>query len=329
MPSGWEIKQLLYDNLNEKQRGEVNLADGLQRFTRNCELLMGRERVISILQNRIDRPGADTFYHDLLARIAHFRTIVTTNYDRLIESSFKRNLGVIVLDEDVFAGGQAPTRLYKVHGDISNYKNSIVLTETDYNRQYNRDFKAPFWASVLSEIATKHVIFLGFGNEDGNILADFEKLEQLEGDSGRKKILIAPAFKSHVDKSRMRILGIHHLEMTGQDFLMQLINDIKTNINFDYTNDLTDSRTVQEFINAFDLRVTLNAGPSGVKHMNLEKMDGRTTWHLELGTIDTQVKKMLSESLYDFEPIEIRGHQLTDFTLAVEGFHLMNIDTIE
>lgn|GEM_PF-1892156 len=329
MPSGNEIKELLYESLNELQKKEVFLEDSLQRFTRNFEILFGREKLISILQKRIDTGGTDTFYHDLLARIAHFRSIITTNYDKLIENSFKRKLGIIVLDDDVFAGGQALNRLYKVHGDISNIGDSIVLTEQDYSKQYNRDFKTPFWSSVLSEISTKHVIFLGFGNEDGNIIADFEKIESHAPGSGRKKILIAPAYKNEVDRVRIRKLGIEHMEMFGQEFLMELIADIKVNLHSDYASGKVDSTTVQEFANAFDLKVTLTGSPDGVRRMDLQKASGQTIWNMNLSTANESVKNIFTQSGDFLDPVEIKGSQLIDFSLEVEGFHLIDISNID
>ena len=72
MPSVLEIKQILYVELSEEQRSQVDIHDNLQRFTRNCELLMGRPKLISILKKRINVPSTEPIYHDLSVEIEKF-----------------------------------------------------------------------------------------------------------------------------------------------------------------------------------------------------------------------------------------------------------------
>ncbi|MDN3588058.1 SIR2 family protein [Pedobacter aquatilis] len=326
MPSVANIKDLLIDSLKPAEKPYINPNDSLQRITRDFQILKGREHMISLLKVHFNVLPVDTHLHDLLARISHFRSIITTNYDKLIEQSYTRKLGVMVSDEDVFLAAQAPHKLYKVHGDIDR-PDSIVLTEDDYNKHYNRDFKTPFLASVISEIAGKHMIFLGYGYEDGNILADFEKIEEKSDFSDRKKILVCPAITNPIQKKRILDLGIEHFEMTGEVFLTGLIEDIKKNLLADHAEGLVDSQVAQDFATAFDMKVSINASSKDEQHMTLEKANGPSTYNLVLTTKHEGLKAKLKD-FDSFDPIEIQRDQLESFLLAVEGFHILTQETL-
>ncbi|SFQ38816.1 SIR2 family protein [Salibacterium halotolerans] len=131
-------------------------------------------------------------------------SIVTTNYDGLIESLFS------LPEESVFVGqpqlfnpdSMELGELYKIHGSITHSKD-IIITRSDYNNF--KETAKLFSAKLLTLITENPVIFIGYSVDDPNIqqtLTDLvnclshKQLEQLkdhfyliEHDKGREDLL--------------------------------------------------------------------------------------------------------------------------------------------
>lgn len=326
MPSAAEIKKLLYESLNDLEKVQLNLNDNLRQFTRDFVVLKGRDYLIKLIQKRFSQEPVSTFYHDLLSRISYFKVIITTNYDRLIEDSYKRKIGIIVNDQDVFIGSQAPTKLFKVHGDINDAK-SIIVTEKDYSDLYNRDFKTPFLASFLSEISSHHILFLGYGYEDGNILADFDKVESELLASKKRKFLIAPHLTS-LQQKRLEELDIFCITMTGQDFLEELVKELKSNLVIDYSKGFVDSQTAQDFAKSFGMDVEITASESRGQSMFLSKSTGDVKYNVTMSTNNPAFQEEFEKFTFGYRTIEITKEMVQDFRLELNGFTLLNLETL-
>lgn len=111
---------------------------------------------------------------DLLAKIRP-NTIVTTNYDQILESIFSDYSAVIgedVLTVQPFWVG----KIYKIHGSVS-MPDTLVATEHDYN-----DFienKKYLSAKLLTYFIEHPILFIGYSIDDRNIkliLQDIDKI---------------------------------------------------------------------------------------------------------------------------------------------------------
>lgn len=109
--------------------------------------------------------------HDLIVALP-FAGIITTNYDKLLESSYARHrsLPPTYTFEDAADAAAALSHgrffVLKAHGDIDR-KKSIVLTQRDYRDVTHRQ---PGYRAVLNAIfITKTVLFVGCSMTDPDI----------------------------------------------------------------------------------------------------------------------------------------------------------------
>lgn len=89
-------------------------------------------------------------------------SIITTNYDKLIENIFEFNplIGNNILLSTMYGS------LYKIHGCIDD-PNSLIITEEDY-KQFDEKYEL-IRAQLLSLFIHNPIIFLGYSLEDKNI----------------------------------------------------------------------------------------------------------------------------------------------------------------
>ncbi|GAB3074114.1 hypothetical protein GCM10027053_44740 [Intrasporangium mesophilum] len=108
--------------------------------------------------------------------------IYTTNYDDLIESTY-RQLGVpvtpVVLPKDVALAATDKTQVVKYHGDLA-HEHTLVLTESAYYKRL--DFESPMDLKFRSDILGKSVLFMGYSFRDVNIRIIWFKLMQMMRD---------------------------------------------------------------------------------------------------------------------------------------------------
>jgi hypothetical protein len=120
--------------------------------------------------------------------------IYTTNYDDIIENTFRRldiPYNVIALPKHVAAANTQRTQIVKYHGDLR-HENTLVLTESSY---YTRlDFESPMDLKFRSDLLGKSVLFMGYSFRDLNIRVIWFKLMRMmkdipEGDRPRSYIV--------------------------------------------------------------------------------------------------------------------------------------------
>lgn len=105
-------------------------------------------------------------FHDFIIKLGT-HTIVTTNYDHLIELSAERNsemIRVISKDSDL-PYRKSERELIKIHGDFEN--DNFVLKEDDY-LNYSQNFKL-IENYIKSLIGTKVILFVGYSFSDPDV----------------------------------------------------------------------------------------------------------------------------------------------------------------
>jgi Sir2- and TIR-associating SLOG family/SIR2-like domain len=107
--------------------------------------------------------------HKIIARLP-ISTIWTTNYDSLIEDSFKaanRAVDVKTRDVDISTHKKgAEVNVYKMHGDIA-MPDKIIICKDDYER-YAKDHYI-FQNALEGDLVNKTFLFLGFSFTDPNL----------------------------------------------------------------------------------------------------------------------------------------------------------------
>ncbi len=122
--------------------------------------------------------------HDLIAQ-AGFRSILTTNFDKLLESAWNKVTGIAPTKythtreealADLAATGQFA--VVKVHGDIDDIED-LVLTKHDYCRLiYNNTGLKSF---LHSQFSTRSILFLGCSLTDPDMLQFLDWLRSISG----------------------------------------------------------------------------------------------------------------------------------------------------
>jgi hypothetical protein len=153
--------------------------------------------------------------HELITRIP-FLAVITTNYDKLLESAYARH-GYIPptytfrdAPDVISAVSQEKFFILKAHGDID-HKDSIVLSEKSYRDVLYRE---PAYRAALNTIfIAKTVLFIGAGLGDTDVKLVLESVSESFSGSGPTHYALVPA-KDAVDEE-----AAHWREFFG----MQLI----------------------------------------------------------------------------------------------------------
>jgi hypothetical protein len=125
-------------------------------------------------------------YHDYLIEL-HCDTIITTNWDTLIETAAWNNhqpCHVICRDSDVAQyDPDREMQLLKIHGTILDH-DSLIYRKSHYEQFWE---KRPLLFDLLATLmATKSFLFLGYGFGDPNILEVIHKLRDRLGKARRE-----------------------------------------------------------------------------------------------------------------------------------------------
>ncbi len=106
--------------------------------------------------------------YKLLAQLP-LKTIITTNFDNLVESAFEServDLRVYARDKLMSNFYPAKRKLLKIHGDLSCAPDELVITEEDY-ASYAKYY--PLFSDHLKHILETHaVVFIGYSLGDSN-----------------------------------------------------------------------------------------------------------------------------------------------------------------
>jgi hypothetical protein len=130
---------------------------------------LGFQRYATLLRQIFDRRLPPSAVHKLIAG-THYRAIITTNYDKLLETAITFERGwfpTVFTSESVSSLGsvlyEGPFFVYKLHGDVAAAE-SIVLTSQDYDRLILR---YPHVRSFLQAIFLNYVVlFVGYSLYD-------------------------------------------------------------------------------------------------------------------------------------------------------------------
>ena len=128
-------------------------------------------------------------------------TVWTTNYDCLLEKAFQnRCYNVIASDSDLGKPrSQNQLEIIKIHGDVKQNLEDIVLTQQDYD---NFIFKKPAIAQRLrATLLEKSILFIGYGYRDANIRTVMVEAMKLINDNSQEHFIIIDKPKKEHDES--------------------------------------------------------------------------------------------------------------------------------
>nr|WP_249797643.1 SIR2 family protein [Bradyrhizobium sp. 199] len=154
-----------------------------------------RDRKTLIAELRTKFKGLEPTGALLNLPLLPWKCIFTTNYDTLIEDSYKRRSASCAVYSCNFDFGvdrdPDAIQIFKIHGTIDKdvadgNKSRIILTEGDYDQ--TADFREQLWDRLRADIAGNHLIVIGHSLADPDIKSVVDRalgLIQKSGGGGR------------------------------------------------------------------------------------------------------------------------------------------------
>ncbi|MBQ0088256.1 MAG: SIR2 family protein [Prevotellaceae bacterium] len=231
--------------LPEDTKAEIDTKN-LQKVAEAVILNDGnRDKVNALLRKSLEglTPGE---FHKQLSNIPHIHNIITTNYDSLIEDAYWGDRCQVFRND-----GNCPVykdnkvHLFKIHGDLQAL-DRIVISESDYRNFIKEPTDSIIWSKILSEMAMKTVVFVGYAVEDGNVLNLLEDILNKVGGHRKKMFIVSPSV-TRTQGKRLQQLGINHVVGTGEEFVADTIKEIKDNFGFDKEDNVCSQDTLSLF----------------------------------------------------------------------------------
>ncbi len=328
-PTGAELAKIIFDKLSSTEKLEVSFTENLPKLCEDIYLLKGnRNFLIQCLKDVFDRKSENNEVHKKLSKIPHFKSIITTNYDTLFEES-NGSIGVIRQSKDLPLTNFSETHLYKIHGDLLN-PDQIILLESDYERYFIDQEQTLFWNAVKNELAKKHILFIGYAMDDINIKTIVRKINQELGSFRKEAYFITP----NLTKPKLNFLNsynINYINSTGEKFIQELIEDLDQNYlpNVQITGG--NMETVSKFGQLRNLKFELakNLDQKGISITDIKLINPSEPVPLKI-QLSTKSKSKIDDLFSGkTESTTLLSDELEDFAVSWGSTHLQDKNSIE
>ncbi len=330
-PSGNKLSEIIYGNLSEAEKNAINKNLNLPDLTEEIFRIKNGNRnfLIKNLKSIFDKVHESSESHSLISKIPHFKTIITTNYDKLFELSYQENCNVIYDENNIPYITKDKTQIFKVHGDLSQ-PNSIIITKTDYNNFFKLDSESnTFWTVVKERLSTNVVLFLGYNLEDPNISVIFDRISDSLKENRKECFLISPNLPAHKVTDLLR-KNISYIDATAEEFLNELITNLKNNIVNDLEEGKVSADTLKKFLQNFNLLPSLESSEKSYNVTSIRGADGSNVEGKLNFTIEndkTLIEKIKSFTQgNEFGELEIDESVLKNVDLYYGGIRLSRSD---
>ncbi len=328
-PLGKELSEILYNSLTIAERGEIEDKMALPDLSEQLIRLKGgkRDHLITLLKTIFLKKPTSIKYHEIISKIPHFKTIITTNYDNLFELAYGKNAIKIVEQSDTGKiDGQK--EIFKVHGDLE-IPNSIIISKTDYAQFFsNNESTSLFWSVIAERISNKSILFIGYDLEDDNVNNLLEKTWSFLRENRKDAFVVAPGLKKHkIDHLAKK--GIGYIDFKGEPFIEKLYQNIKDNIFSDYHNGHVKIETVNAFFLDNNLSFDLKSFNKQFHIDNIRSTNGPLNANIKLAFKNDEVflqKFSKFANGEEFGTIEIDDKVLNDFKFTASSINLLNND---
>lgn len=240
-----KIEMLFNEALEQDRNGKFKeINDSFYENMRNGITLSRFKIYIAKLVNSNElKEGVEDEINELKKARKNIGSIITTNYDKLIENIFEFNplVGNDILLSNPYGA------VYKIHGCVDNISR-IIITEDDYE-MFDEQYEL-IRAQMLSLFIHNPIIFLGYNIGDDNIkkvlktIFSYVSNNTEEAEKVRKNFLLVEYEK-----------GSKNLEITDHDIVIKgsniRINKLKTD---DFLSLYHALATINLPISAMDVR---------------------------------------------------------------------------
>jgi len=168
--------------------------------------------------------------------------IFTTNYDNLIESCFDsldENYYKAGLDFDLSGWNYIDPLVLKLHGDLTNLHQDLVLTEEDY-AIYHLEHPE-LYKFIRNQFLDKNILYIGFSLEDPNFRRLHYQLRWQARDlrSGERRMEKSYLVKKSPSDSEKRLLDemdIEPVEVESHDKIPLLLDELRSKTSEIHSN---------------------------------------------------------------------------------------------
>ena len=181
----------------------------------------GREKIVPIkieMAKYIESLGMldDEVLKAELAKLAKARihAIITTNWDRLLESIFPNFQTFVGQDEVLFLETYGVGEIYKIHGSVTK-PDSIVVTKDDYDNFSRRN--SYLVAKLITMFIEHPVIFMGYSLSDPHIQELFREILNCLSSKHIRMLNERIYFLGRTSKERPESLGVSSFNIGGQN----------------------------------------------------------------------------------------------------------------
>ena len=163
----------------------------------------------------------------------HVQTIITTNYDHLIEQACEENgeIRYVISKDTDLPYKNSPYELIKMHGDFEN--DNFVLKEDDYLR-YSSNFNM-IESYIKSLFGTKVVMFIGYSLNDPDVKQILTWTKDILKDDFQRAYLVLPMEEpNELKKNYFKNLGVNIIYIS--EIFEKRENDTHTQQLIDFFN---------------------------------------------------------------------------------------------
>ena len=187
----------------------------------------GRRKLICKIKERFDYissfPQLNTLatrFHKDVSFNPYINTIITTNWDTYFEEIC--GCTAIIDDKDVSLWDTFDKRVFKIHGSINNI-GSIVATNDDYEKCYDRLSKGLIGDRLKSILASNTVVFIGFSFGDKDLNKIIETISTRMGEFANQYYLVTTdkRWETNSDKKIIPIItdGTYFIQKVNEELI--------------------------------------------------------------------------------------------------------------
>jgi hypothetical protein len=232
-----------------------------------------------LLKSAFDFEPKDTSDQQLLAQIPHFKHIITTNYDSLLEDAYGESCNLVVTNSDLSQVDSRKPTIYKVHGDFS-HPDDIVIAQRDYKRMYSQKQENLLWDTIRAEFSRHNVLFIGYSISDQNIQMLIEYVKEQMGESAKQLFVLTPDAEETA-LLQLKELGVEYIQGKAEDLFNELIPELRSHIVEDFEQHTTSSEDCNQFMRVYDLIPSFELGDSSSSNrlLALRSVSGNSIQH--------------------------------------------------
>ncbi len=328
-PTGAEFAKLLYEKLNKTEQSLISFTDNLPQLSEEFVRIKNgsKNELNSIIKQTFQKKPSTIKWHEVVSKIPHIKTIITTNYDNLFENAYGNEAIKIVRNQDVaYLNGK--TEIFKIHGDLGILE-SIIITASDYgNFFYEKTDSNLLWNVVTERITNKSIVFIGYSLEDSNVFNVIKKVKETLKENRKEVFLVAPNLPQHKANSLIQN-EIQYVNLKGEVFIEKLYKNIKENITSDFDKGFVSPDTLRKFFFKNELKVELEAMEERFRLKSVKGIDGTFEGLLSISLKkDTPVFKKFTSFINgtQFGEIEIDGKSLNNLGFSAKEINLLTGD---